>query len=100
MNPQAPNINSTTQSLAKLENSHVRVAIVPDGITRNHFGPQIAVAGTLEIKKDQGGNPHYRVLSDEENFSYFLPENVILVSSATSIPTITLTIPVTSPVKS
>lgn len=80
--------------LAKLEGLFVRVAIVNDGLTRNHFGPQIAVAGPLEIKEDENGEPHYRVLSDKNNFSYFGAENVVLINTLTTDPTITLSIPV------
>jgi hypothetical protein len=81
--------------LAHLEGKPVRVAIVPDGITRNHFGPQIAVFGPLEIKYDHDGNPLYRVLATDECFAYFDPDSIVQVNTLTQFPTITLSIPVT-----
>lgn len=72
----------------------MRVAIVPDGFSRNNFGPQIAVAGILECKNDAAGQPHYRVLRDNDSFAYFQPANIVLVNTLTTVPTITLTIPV------
>lgn len=72
----------------------VRVAIVPDGFSRNHFGSQIAVAGVLERKEDSRGQPHYRAMCDSDNFAYFQLNNVVLVNTLATVPTITLTIPV------
>ena len=72
----------------------VRVAIVPDGFSRNHFGPQVAVAGVLERKEDSRGQPHYRAMCDSDNFAYFQLDNVVLVNTLATVPTITLTIPV------
>jgi hypothetical protein len=80
-------------SLEHLKGKLVRVAIVEDGITRNHFGPQIAVCGHLEIKTDEAKNPHYRVLHNDECFAYFTPNEVLLVNTLTRFPTITLSIP-------
>lgn len=80
--------------LDELVGMHVRVAIVPDGYSRNTFGPQVSTAGTLERKEDSGGNPHYRVLHDNDNFAYFQLDNVVLVNTLVSVPTVTLNIPV------
>lgn len=87
-------LQTRIEKLSKLEGTFVRVAIVPDALTRNHFGPQIAVAGTLEIKTDDEGQPHYRVLSDKDNFSYFGADNVVIINTLATAPTITLSIPV------
>lgn len=68
----------------------VRVAITEDGYSRNHFGPQIAVAGKLEKR----GEDKYRVACDDDNFSYFTPREVVLVNPLASVPTIMLKIDV------
>ena len=75
---------------------HVRVAIVPDGYSRNNFDPQISTAGTLERKDDAVGNARYRVLHNNDNFAYFELTNVVLVNTLASVPTITLSIPVSA----
>jgi len=67
----------------------VRVCIVEDGFSRNHFGPQIALRGILE--ENDG---HYRVLVNDDIFTYFTPENVVLCNPLASVPTITLRIDV------
>jgi hypothetical protein len=81
-------------TMAELVGRRVRVAIVPDGVTRNTFGPQMAVAGTLETRSGENGLPHYRVLCDDDNFAYFTLRNIVLANTLASVPTITLDIPV------
>lgn len=80
--------------LDELVGMHVRVAIVPDGYSRNNFDPQISTSGTLERKDDPNGNARYRVLHDNDNFAYFEFANVVLVNTLASVPTIMLAIPV------
>lgn len=82
--------------LDELVGMHVRVAIVPDGYSRNNFDPQISTAGTLESKDDATGNGRYRVLHDNDNFAYFDFASVVLVNTLASVPTITLSIPVST----
>lgn len=80
--------------LRSLVGKYVRVAIVPDGYSRNNFGVQIAVGGKLECREGDDHNPHYRVLVDDDNFTYFKVEDVILVNTLATRPTIMLNIPV------
>lgn len=75
----------------------VRVAITHDGFSRDHFGPQISVAGTLERHKDS--KTSYRVVADDDCFTYFTPAQVVLVNPLCSVPTIMLSIPVTEEVE-
>jgi hypothetical protein len=82
------------QSLNDLVGFKVRVAIVPDGFSRNNFGPQIAVAAVLERKDDDNGQPHYRAMRDDDNFTYFTAENVVCINTLARAPTIMLSIPV------
>jgi len=82
------------ETMNDLVGNRVRVAIVPDGFTRNTFGPQIAVAGTLECKTNEAGEPRYRVIVDDDNFAYFTLDNIVLANTLASVPTITLRIPV------
>lgn len=80
--------------LRSLVGQYVRVAIVPDGYSRNNFDVQIAVGGKLECKQEGNSEPHYRVLSDDDNFTYFMVKDVILVNTLATRPTIMLNIPV------
>lgn len=83
------------ETMHDLVGNRVRVAIVPDGFTRNTFGPQISVAGVLECKPAPDGEPRYRVLVDDDTFAYFTLDNIVLANTLASEPTITLQIPVT-----
>lgn len=87
-------LKELTQSLDELVGFKVRVAIVPDGFSRNNFGPQIAVAGVLERKEDDEHVAHYRAMRDSDNFTYFTAKNVVLINTLANVPTITLSIPV------
>lgn len=80
--------------LRSLVGQYVRVSIVPDGYSRNNFNVQIAVGGKLECKQEGNSEPHYRVLSDDDNFTYFMVKDVILVNTLATRPTIMLNIPV------
>lgn len=82
--------------LDKLIGETVRVVIVPDGMNRNNFGPQIAIAGKLEKlgAERARGKDCYRVLVSDEIFSYFSPEIVVIVNLLTKLPTIALDIKV------
>lgn len=80
------------EDLKSLVGKFVRVAITEDGYTRCHFGPQLAVGGVLEEHHDKPG--HYRVLVNDDTFTYFTPDNVVLVNLLTSKPTIMLKIDV------
>lgn len=82
------------ETMNDLIGTRVRVAVVPDGITRNTFGTQIAVAGPLEAKTGDDGEPRYRVLCDDDNFAYFSLDNIVLANPLARVPTITLNIPV------
>ena len=84
-------MEDTRDGLRNLIGKEVRVAITKDGFTRNHYGAQIAVAGTLECHPEDEA---YRVVMDDDNFAYFEPEDVVLVNMLASVPTIMLTIPV------
>lgn len=87
----------TTEDMTLLTScvgQYVCVAIVPDGYTRNTFGPQIAVGGILEAKNIEGEKPELRVVANDDNFCYFTPEQVVLINTLATRPTITLNIPV------
>jgi hypothetical protein len=79
--------------LQHLVGQYVRVAIVPDGYTRNTYGAQIAVGGKLESQEGNDG-PAYRVVANDDNFTYFTGEDVVIVNTLASVPTIMLNIPV------
>lgn len=92
--PHSPEqINELNDILAGLIGNAVRVAIVPDGFTRNTFNPQIAVYGPLEARSTTGDGS-YRVLHDENNFCYFTTTNVLHVNLLASVPTVMIQIPV------
>jgi len=99
-NPPTNSIPSPAllELLNALSGKKVAVAIVPDAVTRNHFGAQIAVSGLLEIKtsppSNSPSNPSFRVLSNPENFAYFTLGEIVFVNTLTKLPTITLSIPV------
>lgn len=71
----------------------VRVAVVPDGWSLNHFGPAVVITGELESKKAEVLHA-YRVLLDKNTYSYFTPKQVVLINTLSSITNITLSIPV------
>lgn len=79
------------EDLKNLIGKEVRVAITKDGFTRNHYGAQIAVSGILECHPEDEA---YRVVVDDHNFTYFEPNDVVLVNMLAKVPTIMLTIPV------
>lgn len=82
------------ETMHDLIGTRIRVAIVPDGVTRNTFEPQIAVAGPLEMRTGPDGEPRYRVICDDDNFTYFTLDNIVLANPLARVPTITLNIPV------
>lgn len=69
----------------------VRLAIVEDGATTNHYRPQMAMSGKLEKHPIQEA---YRVVVKDDIFTYFGPENVVLVNTLISPTLITLKIDV------
>lgn len=89
----AEQTNELKTALDDLVGTGVRVSIVPDSVTRNTFGPQMAVAGTLEARS-QKGNTAYRVKHNDDNFCYFTLSNVVHINLLASVPTIMLDIPV------
>ena len=76
--------------LRKLTGKFVRVAITEDGHTRNTFEPQMAIGGILEQHPEK--TYQYRVMVNDETFTYFNEDNVILVTEATSKPTVMIKI--------
>lgn len=69
----------------------VVVAIVRDGYTRNHYDAQISICGILERHPEDVA---YRVLRDNQTFSYFEAGDVVRVHRDGSLPAIMLSIPV------
>jgi hypothetical protein len=89
-----PNIDDNMEVIHSLVNKDVVIAITPDGWSRNGFHTQMSVAGTLEMKEDDEGNPAFRVLVNNQTYTYFFPEDVVLATTFPTMPTIFIKIPV------